>query len=159
MDRRAESVGLLLSSGHDVAIGINRIPSSSLRLLLLLIVLLKILCFGRRNADGLQVIDALRIQFLQEWLVKSLSHGLELLAHIVAIQRIHSVVLSLVIARLRHAWLRHLIGLRVDRDVIVDVRSLFNHGPRTLQLLIELLFTLLQLSLVVDIDQIGAHRL
>ena len=45
----------------------------------------------------------------------------------------------------------------MDRDVIVDVWSLFDHGPRTLQLLEELIFTLLQLSLVVDVDEVGTH--
>ena len=45
----------------------------------------------------------------------------------------------------------------MDRDVIVDVWSLLDHGPRTLQLLAEPLFTLLQLSLVVDVDEIATH--
>ena len=47
----------------------------------------------------------------------------------------------------------------MNRDVIVDVRSLFDHGPRTLQLLEELLFTLLQLPLVVDIDEVATQGL
>ena len=90
--KRAEPVGQLGSGRAE-----GRVAGASLRLALLLVDLLEGGGLGGRHADRLQVIEAVRVERLHEGLVKSLSHGLVLLRHVVTVKRVRCELLRLLI--------------------------------------------------------------